>query len=148
MHGQMRDPMTQPLVMNLPPMTDQQRAAFQANYQLEQKSEVAGVLFAVFLGGFGAHHFYLRRTGLGILYIFLGFTGIGWILGWIEAFFMPGRVRRFNAELSAYLAAAVTGQPAFPGASVAAPEIFCNACGAATSPGVRFCARCGAAIAS
>jgi TM2 domain-containing membrane protein YozV len=135
--------------MNLPPMTDQQRAAFYTNYQLEQKSDVAGVLLAVFLGGFGAHHFYLRRTGLGILYIFLGFIGIGWILGWIEAFFMPGRVRRFNAELSAYLAAAVTGQPAFPGAAaVTGSDIFCPSCGTATTPGVRFCGRCGAAIAS
>ena len=140
--------MTQPILMNLPEMTDQQRTAFHANYQLEQKSEVAGVLFAVFLGGFGAHHFYLRRTGLGVLYIILGFTGIGWILGWIEAFFMPGRVRRFNAELSAYLAAAVTGQALLPGVVAGAPAIFCNACGASTSTGVRFCARCGAAIAS
>ena len=139
--------MTQPVLINLPEMTDQQRAAFYTNYQAEQKSEVAGVLFAVFLGGFGAHHFYLRRTGLGILYIILGFTGIGWILGWIEAFFMPGRVRRFNAELSAYLVAAVTGQALLPGVA-AGPAIFCNACGAPTTAGVRFCARCGAAIAS
>ena len=141
--------MTQPVVMNLPEMTDQQRNAFHANYQMEQKSEVAGVLFAVFLGGFGAHHFYLRRTGLGILYIILGFTGIAGILGWIEAFFMPGRVRRFNAELSAYLAAAVTGRPIVPGVTtIPGTPIFCNACGASTTTGVHFCGRCGAAIAS
>ena len=59
--------MTQPFVLNLPPMDDQQRAAFYASYQVSAKSEVVGVLLAIFLGGFGAHHFYLRRTGLGIL---------------------------------------------------------------------------------
>jgi TM2 domain-containing membrane protein YozV len=141
--------MTQPILMNLPAMTDQQRTAFYANYQLEHKSEVAGVLFAVFLGGFGAHQFYMRRPGLGVLYIFLGFIGIGWVLGWIEAFFMPGRVRRFNAELSAYLAAAVTGQAVAPGLNaLPAPNTFCSACGAAATAGVHYCGRCGAAIAS
>jgi TM2 domain-containing membrane protein YozV len=141
--------MTQPILVNLPEMTEQQRAAFYNSYQMEQKSEVAGVLFAVFLGGFGAHHFYLRRPGLGILYILLGFTGIAWILGWIEAFFMPGRVRRFNSELAAYLAGAVTGQAVVPGFTpLPAPGIFCAACGTATTAGVHYCGRCGAAIAS
>ena len=48
---------------------DEQRALFQAQMSAWQKDEVVGVLLALFLGTFGAHQFYLRRPGLGILYI-------------------------------------------------------------------------------
>ena len=51
------------------------------------------------------HHFYLRRTGLGILYLCFFWTRIPWILGFIECFFMPGRVREFNAIQAAGIAA-------------------------------------------
>ena len=71
--------MTSPILINLPPMTDEQRNSFYASYTAEQKSEVAGVLFAVFLGGIGVHHFYLRRVGLGVLYLIFGVTGIPWL---------------------------------------------------------------------
>jgi TM2 domain-containing membrane protein YozV len=50
------------------------------------------------LGSFGAHHFYLGRNGWGILYLLFCWTGIPTLLGFIECFFMPARVRRFNAE--------------------------------------------------
>jgi TM2 domain-containing membrane protein YozV len=140
--------MTLPMVTNLPEMTEQQRVAFYANYTAEEKSEVAGVLFAVFLGGIGAHHFYLRRTGLGILYLVFAVTAVPALIALVEAFFMPGRVREFNSQLSTYLAAAVTGQPVPGVASLPAPAVFCSGCGTSTPAGVRFCGRCGAAIAS
>jgi TM2 domain-containing membrane protein YozV len=140
--------MTEPILINLPEMNDQQRAAFAAAYQAQQKDEVAGVLLAVLLGGFGAHHFYLRRTGLGIVYLIFSCTGVTYLIAWIEAFFMPARVRQFNAGLSAFLAAAVTGQGGIPGfTALPLPTVFCMHCGTATSGGVRFCSRCGAAMA-
>lgn len=43
----------------------------------------AGVL-ALLLGSFGAHHFYLGNTGLGILYLIFCWTGIPTIAGIIE----------------------------------------------------------------
>jgi TM2 domain-containing membrane protein YozV len=147
--------MTQPIVLNLPAMDDQQRAAFYASYQVSAKSEVVGVLLAVFLGGFGAHHFYLRRTGLGILYAVFSVTGIPFLIAFIEAFFMPGRVRQYNAELSAYIAATITGGYATPMYGVPSaftplppPAVYCPACGNANAGGVRFCGRCGASMAS
>ncbi|WP_424170807.1 NINE protein, partial [Terracidiphilus sp.] len=38
---------------------------FYQQYQATRRDEVVGVLLALFLGGFGAHHFYLGRIGLG-----------------------------------------------------------------------------------
>jgi TM2 domain-containing membrane protein YozV len=77
-----------------------------------RRDEVVGILLALFLGTFGVHHFYLRRTGLGILYLH-AFSGRGLRLfsGFVECFFMPGRVREFNAIQAAGIAAAL-GIPA------------------------------------
>ena len=144
--------MTQPFVLNLPPMDDQQRAAYFASYQVSAKSETVGVLLAIFLGGFGAHHFYMRRTGLGILYAIFSVTGIPFLVALIEAFFMPERVRQFNAELAAYIAASITGPRPFAGpatvgyTSLPMPTVYCPSCGTATVSGVRFCSRCGASM--
>jgi TM2 domain-containing membrane protein YozV len=85
-------------------MTDQQRAIYYAELSVVQKDEVLGVLLAVFLGTFGAHQFYLRRTGLGILYCCLSVTGFSTIAGFVEAFFMPELVRRFNAAQAGAIA--------------------------------------------
>src|ERR1700744_2193245 len=78
-------------------MTDQQRAWFYAEYERAHKDEVIGFLLALFLGDFGIHHLYLRRNTAGILYLIFFWTGIPAILGFIEGFFMPGRVRHYNA---------------------------------------------------
>jgi len=83
------------------------RAVFYQQYEAARRDEVVGILLALFLGTFGLHHFYLRRTGLGILYCFLFWTGIPAILGFFECFFMPGRVREYNAIQAAGIAAAL-----------------------------------------
>lgn len=41
-------------------------------------------LLALFLGGIGAHKFYCGRTGMGILYLLLCWTGIPAIVAFIE----------------------------------------------------------------
>ena len=83
------------------------QAIFYQQYESVRRDEVVGILLALFLGTFGIHHFYLRRTGLGILYCCFFWTGIPAILGFIECFFMPGRVREFNAIQAAGIAAAL-----------------------------------------
>lgn len=133
--------MTTPIV--LPAMTDQQRATFYAYYPAVQRDELTGVLLAVVLGSLGAHHFYLRRPVLGVLYLLFSWTSIPFFLGLIEAFLMPARVRRFNAEQAALLAMTVVS-----GVPLGAPRTMtaCMYCGKAQVAGVRYCAGCGHAV--
>jgi len=48
------------------------------------KSRIAAALFAIFLGGFGIHKFYLGQVGLGILYLIFCWTFIPAIVAFIE----------------------------------------------------------------
>ena len=141
------------------------QAIFYQQYEAVRRDEVVGILLALFLGSFGVHHFYLRRTGLGILYLCFCWTLIPAILGFIECFFMPGRVREFNAIQAAGIAAALGipmpawGQPVNmnvnmqPGMPPAAPpaaqaEVLnaCPRCHQTNPPSARFCSGCGGGL--
>lgn len=124
-------------------MNPQQRAWFYAEYERARKDEIVGVLFALFLGSFGLHHFYLRRNGLGVLYLLFCWTGIPAILGFIECFLMPGRVRDYNAMQATYIASHILSMPSVYNA--ATPH--CSVCGASTEPDAAFCPNCGSRVA-
>jgi hypothetical protein len=134
---------------------------FYQQYEAVRRDEIVGILLALFLGGFGIHHFYLRRTGLGILYACFCWTPIPWVLGFIECFFMPGRVREFNAIQAAGIAASLGipmpgwGQPIQPmnltvnmqpAAVQTGTLVACSRCQQTNPPGARFCSGCGAAL--
>ncbi len=87
------------------PGTARQQAAFYQQMALVQKDEFIGFLLALFLGSLGIHRFYLGETGWGILYLLFSWTGIPTLLGFIECFFMPARVRAYNAVRASYIAA-------------------------------------------
>jgi TM2 domain-containing membrane protein YozV len=130
-------------------MSEEQQAIFYAQMGAYEKDEVAGVLLALFLGTFGLHHFYLRRNGLGVLYLLFFWTGIPALLGLIECFLMPSRVRRYNLEQAIMLAANIRGSapqalPTLPSSSVR----HCPSCGTVMMVGVRFCGKCGAGLVS
>ena len=129
--------MTTPVM--LPQMTEQQQATFNAYYPGTRRDELTGVLLAVLLGSFGAHHFYLRRNALGVLYIMLCWTSVPFFLGIIEAFFMPERVRRFNVEQATLLACSVVQGVTLP----PAPMVGCPVCGMVQTAGGRYCVQCG-----
>ena len=138
------------------------QAIFYQQYESARRDEVVGILLALFLGGFGVHHFYLRRTGLGILYCCFFWSPIPWVLGFVECFFMPGRVREFNAIQAAGIAAALGipmpgwGPPLnvtvnMPGAGNSAAAqpttiVACGRCGQTNAAGARFCSGCGAGM--
>jgi len=133
------------------------QAIFYQQYDVVRRDEVVGILLALFLGSFGAHHFYLRRTGLGILYCCFFWTGLPSILGFIECFFMPGRVREFNAIQAAGIAAMLGiampgwGQPYnvtvnVPPAPQPGSLVACGRCGQTNPQGAQFCSACGNAL--
>src|ERR1017187_3796252 len=133
------------------------KAIFYQQYEAVRRDEVVGILLALFLGSFGVHHFYLRRTGLGILYLCFCWTAIPGFLGFIECFFMPGRVREFNAIQAAGIAAALGiptpgwGQPAnvtenVPTAGQASTLAACPQCHQTNPPNAHFCSGCGGAL--
>jgi TM2 domain-containing membrane protein YozV len=85
-------------------MTDQQRMLFQAQLAGVKKSEGLGVVLALFLGGVGAHHFYMGNFALGIVYALFCWTFIPAVIGFFEAFVMAGRVRDYNARQAGLIA--------------------------------------------
>ncbi|TBL76132.1 TerB N-terminal domain-containing protein [Paenibacillus thalictri] len=68
-------------------------------YQVPKNISTALIL-CLLLGSFGAHHFYLRRYKLAILYLLFFWTYVPLIISLIELFFIPSRVRQFNLENS------------------------------------------------
>jgi TM2 domain-containing membrane protein YozV len=147
--------------MSTNPYPDPQ-AIFYQQYEAVRRDEVVGVLLALFLGSFGLHHFYLRQTGLGILYCCFFWSGIPGIIGFFECFFMPGRVREYNAMHASAIAASLGipvpmwGHPGSAVVNVPPPVVApqpgamttCPRCQYANVAGARFCAGCGGALSS
>jgi TM2 domain-containing membrane protein YozV len=77
-------------------MTPTQRQFFQGEFNAVRKSETTGVVLALFLGGFGVHHFYLGEIGLGVVYLIFCWTFIPAVVALIECFFMSSRVKKWN----------------------------------------------------
>jgi len=144
-------------------MNDQQRTWFYAEYQVAAKNEVVGVLLALFLGTFGIHKFYMGETGWGVLYLLFSWTGLPALIGFIECFLMPGRVRNYNAAQAQLIATGIltsgtggpvpaqgfsttTPPPVAPATSLT-PQM-CPACGGAVQAGAAFCAKCGTGMAT
>ena len=132
------------------------QAIFYQEYETVRRDEVAGILVALFLGGFGIHHFYLRRTALGVVYLCFFWTPIPWVLGFIECFFMPRRVREFNAIQAATIAASLGipmpgWQPPVPTGARAEQQrpnapVACPRCGRTNVAAARFCSACGTGL--
>ncbi|MFI5887019.1 MMPL family transporter [Streptomyces sp. NPDC051554] len=62
------------------------------------KSVAVAYLWWFFLGLFGIHHFYLGRTGRGLLHLCtLGICGLGWLA---DALTLPHQVRSANARIA------------------------------------------------
>jgi len=84
---------------------------FMMVYPSRQKNASTGVLLSLFLGGFGAHQFWLGHTGLGFVYLLCG--TIGWFLIFppillaivciIDAFAMKNYVKTSNTSAGRHL---------------------------------------------
>jgi TM2 domain-containing membrane protein YozV len=135
-------------------LTHDQRLAFESEYQQRRKDTTVAVLLALFLGGFGAHKFYLGKPGLGVLYLLFFWTLIPSLVALIECFLMSGQVESYNDRAAAEVAVRV--RTIYPGGSIAPPTgapalatgstIYCNACGKPLASDSQFCSGCGTAI--
>ena len=98
-------------------LNEQQRLIFMNQMSAARKSDTTAILLAFFLGSFGAHRFYLGETGWGILYVCFCWTFIPHLVSFVECFFLPGRVRRYNDALAYDVAARI--RAAYPVSTVA-----------------------------
>ena len=86
-------------------------------YDANKKSVGAAYVLWFFLGGFGAHRFYLGETGTGaailaitVVSLLLMLAAIGFFTIWIsiiwvfiDLFLIPGITRKYNSNLAAKL---------------------------------------------
>jgi len=78
-------------------------------YEANSKSALVAYLLWFFLGLFGAHNFYLERTGVAVAQLILTLTLVGllisffWVL--VDAFLIPAWVRTHNNLLAVQLGA-------------------------------------------
>ena len=78
-------------------------------FEANKKTVLVAYLLWFFLGAFGAHNFYLKRTGVAVAQIILTLTIVGmlitvvWVL--VDAFLIPGWVRNQNNLLAVQLGA-------------------------------------------
>jgi TM2 domain-containing membrane protein YozV len=73
-----------------------EKVQFQIAYGNERKSVGTAVVLALFLGGLGAHKFYLGKPGLGVVYILFCWTFIPSFVAVIEACLMSKSVKKYN----------------------------------------------------
>jgi TM2 domain-containing membrane protein YozV len=80
---------------------------FVMQYENVKKNSTLAVILALFLGGLGAHKFYMGQIGWGIVYIIFSWTFIPAIIGLIEAFLLPSQIRNYNLQKASEIAAMV-----------------------------------------
>ena len=78
------------------------------------KNKTVAVLLAFFLGGLGAHHFYMERWGRGVLYLVFFWTYIPAFLGVIDAIIYLVKGDPLFAEESSYTSSANYAPPQNP----------------------------------
>jgi len=78
-------------------------------FEANRRSNLVAYLLWLFLGLFGAHNFYLRRTGVAITQLILSSIMVGMVvtIPWVivEVFLIPGWVRHQNNLLAEQLGA-------------------------------------------
>ena len=78
-------------------------------FEANKKTALVAYLLWFFVGLFGGHNFYLKRTGVAVAQLILSITVVGivvtafWVL--VDAFLIPGWVRNQNNLLAIQLGA-------------------------------------------
>lgn len=78
-------------------------------FEANKKTALVAYLLWFFLGIFGGHNFYLKRTGIAVTQLILSITIIGMVVTWVwmivDAFLIPGWIRNYNNMLAMQLGA-------------------------------------------
>ena len=80
-------------------LTPQELLIVNGSTQGKRKDGTTAVLLALFLGGLGAHKFYLGQAGLGVLYLLFCWTFIPAIVALFECFTISGYVDAMNTAI-------------------------------------------------
>lgn len=88
-------------------MTDSQRMMFQSEMSRVRKDKTTALLLTFFLGGLGAHHYYMGNVALGVLYTLFCWTFIPAVAAFVELFMISGRVERHNMQQAQEIATRV-----------------------------------------
>ncbi len=88
-------------------LTSEERLLFQTEMAARQKNPTTGLLLCLFLGGVGAHRFYLGETGLGVLYLCLCWTLVPALVSLVEDFMIMRRVRDYNHRTALEIASKI-----------------------------------------
>ena len=78
-------------------------------FEANKKTALVAYLLWFFVGIFGGHNFYLKRTGVAVAQLILSITVVGlvitvfWVL--VDAFLIPGWIRNQNNMLAMQLGA-------------------------------------------
>jgi TM2 domain-containing membrane protein YozV len=112
-----------------------------------KNKNIAAVL-AFFLGGLGAHKFYLGKTGQGILYLVFVWTFIPAFIALIDMLILLCMSdeefdRKYNQTEIARQSPQSYGQPSYNNQSSNNAQSYCPNCGALNSRDNKFCSKCG-----
>lgn len=89
------DALYRKVLQNLP---QEKQMLFVMQYNSVQKNSTTAVLLTFFLGGLGAHKFYIGEVGLGVVYLVFCWTYIPGIVAFIELFTISGQVAKYNRQ--------------------------------------------------
>jgi TM2 domain-containing membrane protein YozV len=134
-------------------LTPDQRTLFQSEMSRVRKDPTVALLLCLFLGGLGAHQFYMGNVLAGVLYLLFCWTFIPMIVSFVELFLITQRVHRYNEQRAIEVWQRVK---IFPKSSLSNPDplrptgnrLYCTQCGHEMPSKASFCSSCGKAVAS
>jgi len=80
-------------------LSEQKQLLISNQYLNLRKKKPYIYLFIIFLGGFGAHHYYMGNVGAGITYTLICWTFIPAIIAFLELFWAYTYVNNYNEKL-------------------------------------------------
>ncbi|HBG74940.1 MAG TPA: hypothetical protein DEP80_01845 [Anaerolineae bacterium] len=82
---------------------------FLMQYNGKKKNPILALLLAYFLGGFGAHKFYIGQNDLGIIYLLFCWTGFPSLIALIECFWISSVISKINRRKALEIATLIGG---------------------------------------